>query len=104
MEEFRRFDQIMTQTVLPETQAGGEHCGRACDPGSWLALLLAISDRNAVIYARIPDSLALEAHAYERGLSLTRALVELVERPEAQPSLTRAPSVTMRELRQASPS
>ena len=37
---------------------------------------------SAVVYARVPDSLkqTLEAHAQERGLSLTRAVVELVER------------------------
>jgi len=37
---------------------------------------------SAVVYTRVPDSLkqALEAHASERGLSLTRAVVELVER------------------------
>lgn len=37
---------------------------------------------SAVVYARVPDSLKqeLEAHAAERGLSLTRAVVELVAR------------------------
>jgi rubrerythrin len=37
---------------------------------------------SAVIYARVPDSLkqALHAHAGERGLTLTTAVVELVER------------------------
>ena len=37
---------------------------------------------SAVIYARVPDSLkqALHAHAAERGLTLTTALVGLVER------------------------
>ena len=36
---------------------------------------------SAVIYARVPDSLkqALEAHASARGLTLTRAVVELLE-------------------------
>jgi hypothetical protein len=37
---------------------------------------------GAVVYARVADSLkhALQEHASERGLSLTRAVVELVER------------------------
>jgi hypothetical protein len=37
---------------------------------------------SAVVYARVPDALKqdLEAHAAERGLSLTRAVVELLER------------------------
>src|SRR5438552_11388952 len=36
---------------------------------------------SAVLYARVPDSLkqTLEAHAAGRGLSLTQAVVELVE-------------------------
>jgi hypothetical protein len=37
---------------------------------------------SAVLYARVPDSLkqALHRHAAERGLTLTHAVVELVER------------------------
>jgi len=37
---------------------------------------------SAVVYARVPDSLkqSLEAHAAARALSLTQAVVELVER------------------------
>jgi rubrerythrin len=37
---------------------------------------------SAVVYARVPDALkqALHAHAAERGLTLTTAVVELVER------------------------
>lgn len=37
---------------------------------------------SAVLYARVPDPLkqALQAHAGERGLTLTHAVVELVER------------------------
>ena len=37
---------------------------------------------SAVVYARVPASLKhdLEAHASKRGLSLTRAVVELVGR------------------------
>ena len=36
---------------------------------------------SGVIYARVPDSLkhALHAHACKRGLSLTQAVVELLE-------------------------
>jgi hypothetical protein len=36
---------------------------------------------SSVVYARVPDSLkrALDAHAAERGLTLTAAVVELVE-------------------------
>ncbi len=43
--------------------------------------MLALSDVSAVVYARVPDSLkqTLEAHAQERALSLTQAVVELVE-------------------------
>jgi hypothetical protein len=49
--------------------------------------LLAISDRSAVVWR--PDSRLAHAALEERGGSLTRVLVELIERRrEAQPSLS----------------
>jgi hypothetical protein len=43
---------------------------------------------SAVVYLRVPDALkqALDAHAHERGLSLTQAARELIERGLEQPA------------------
>ena len=62
---------------------------------------------SAVVYARVPDALkqALAAHAHERGLSLTRAVVELVERgleaiaaEQSVPELERKLAASISEL------
>src|SRR5579864_732952 len=58
-----------------------------------LTILLAFSDMSQVIYARVPDSLksAADLYANDQGVTLTRAVTDLMERGLA--AATDEPSV-----------